>query len=89
DSLGNIDRLLQDLDIENSDRMGLNQSLVPSISISRDTRRRISTPWAQCLIGKVMERTVGFKFLKDRTMSLWKPCGDLQILDLGKDFFPF
>lgn len=43
----------------------------------------------KCLIGKVIGRTVGYKFLKDRTLALWKPSGHLQLLDLGKDFFLF
>lgn len=86
DILDQIDDQLHDLEIHAREE---NTSSIPTISISPETRKRISSPWAQCLIGKVMGRNVGYKFLKERKFSLWKPCGHLQILDLGKNFFLF
>lgn len=60
---------------------------IPSISLDVDTRKRIMQRWKHCLIGKVVGKTVGFKFMSFKVNELWKPSGKLQILDLGFDFF--
>ncbi|KAI3871594.1 hypothetical protein MKX03_005777 [Papaver bracteatum] len=59
------------------------------LTLDSATKNRIRSPWRRCLIRKVMGKTVGFKFIQDRINLLWKPLGQIQILDLGKDFFLF
>lgn len=39
------------------------------------------------LIGKVVGKTIGFKFISYKVNELWKPTGKIQILDLGNGFF--
>ena len=69
------------LDVE-----GLHKGLL-SVKLSSDMRKQIRAKWAFALIVKVVGRTVGFHFLRNRVMSLWKPAGRLDCVDLGKDFF--
>ena len=58
---------------------------IANVLLSKDTKLRIRSKWA--LIVKVFGRTVGFHFLHSRIMSLWKPGGRLDCVDLGHDFF--
>lgn len=64
----------------------LREGLV-SVSLSKETKQRIRAPWSKALIVKVFGRTVGFNFLHSRLMTLWKPSGRVDMVDLGRDFF--
>lgn len=65
---------------------GLQSGLV-AVRLSPETRKQIRSKWASSLIVKVVGRAVGFHFLRNRVMSLWKPAGRLDCVDLGRDFF--
>ncbi|KAI3980048.1 hypothetical protein MKX01_042702 [Papaver californicum] len=86
---------LQDSDMEID---GTNASMIceddsvngiPSIEVDIDTQKRIIQPWKHCLIGKVVRKTIRFKYLSFKINELWKLSGKIQILDLGYDFFLF
>ncbi|KAI3852730.1 hypothetical protein MKX03_002291, partial [Papaver bracteatum] len=62
---------------------------IPVVKIDNLTRRRIIQPWKNCLIGKVVGKTVGYKYISIKTRELWNPSGKLDILDLGCDFYLF
>ncbi|XP_050264109.1 uncharacterized protein LOC126708362 [Quercus robur] len=51
------------------------------------TKTRIRVPWTNALIVKVFGKTVGYHFLHSRIISLWKPIGRMDCVDLGNDFF--
>ncbi|XP_030928973.1 uncharacterized protein LOC115955074 isoform X1 [Quercus lobata] len=57
------------------------------ISLSKETKQRIRAPWAKALIVKVFGKTVGYNFLHAKLLSLWKPSGRFDMVDLGKDFY--
>nr|POE57275.1 uncharacterized protein CFP56_01924 [Quercus suber] len=54
---------------------------------SREFKQHIRTPWTKAVIVKVFGRSVGFTFLHNRLLSLWKPAGRLDCVDLGHGFF--
>ncbi|KAI3982521.1 hypothetical protein MKX01_031260, partial [Papaver californicum] len=62
---------------------------IPSINLDIDTQKHIIDPWKHCLIGKVVGKTVGFKYLSFKINELWKLSGKIQIFDLGNDYFLF
>nr|POE78910.1 hypothetical protein CFP56_31966 [Quercus suber] len=43
--------------------------------------------WVNALIIKVVGKTVGYHFLSSRVMSLWKPSGRMDCVDMEKGFF--
>ena len=57
------------------------------VKFSKDFKRQIRRPWERALIVKVFGRSVGFTFLHNRLLSLWKPTGRLECVDLGRGFF--
>jgi hypothetical protein len=59
----------------------------PVIKLSAEEKKRIRSPWRQTLIVKVMGRRVGYMYLIKRLKTLWKIQTDLELVDLGNDFF--
>ncbi|KAI3893641.1 hypothetical protein MKX03_006219, partial [Papaver bracteatum] len=62
---------------------------IPSIEFDAETKKRIIQPWKQCLIGKVVGKTVGYKYISAKTKEMWRLVGKMQILDMGSDYFMF
>ncbi|KAI3890017.1 hypothetical protein MKX03_025758, partial [Papaver bracteatum] len=62
---------------------------IPYIEIDLQTKKRIIQPWKYCLIGKVVGKTVGYKYMSAKTREMWKLVGKMQVLDMGCDFFMF
>lgn len=73
----------EDSDSETSD---LRDGLI-AIKFSKELKSRIRSPWSKPLIVKVYGRSVGFSFLHGRLLSLWKPVGKIDCVDLDKEFF--
>lgn len=57
------------------------------ISLTKETKQRIQAPWAKALIVNVFGKTAGYNFLHEKLLSLWKPSGRFDMVDLGKDFY--
>ena len=64
----------------------LHEGLV-AVKFSKDFKQHIHTPWAKAIIVKVYGKSIGFNFLYNRLLSLWKPAGRLDCVALGHGFF--
>lgn len=62
---------------------------VAAVKLSKDTKVRIRNQWRNTLIVKVVGHAFGYHFLHRQLMSLWKPHGKVDCVDLGKDYFLF
>ena len=60
---------------------------VAAVTLSKEVKQRIRAPWVNSLIVKVYGRLVGFHFLQARLISMWRPLGRMDIIDLGKEFY--
>nr|POF08483.1 hypothetical protein CFP56_42622 [Quercus suber] len=69
-----------------SESASLREGLV-AVPFSKEIKALIWSPWSKSLIVKVYGRSVGFSFLHHQLLSLWKPVGRLDCVDLGKEFF--
>lgn len=58
-----------------------------AVKFSGSTKTIIRAPWTHAIIVKVFGKTVGYQFLHSRVLSLWKPEGWMDCIDLGSDFF--
>lgn len=58
-----------------------------AVKMSRSTKVRIRRQWAYALIIKVFGRSMAYHFFHARIMSLWKPHGKMDGVDLEKDYF--
>lgn len=59
------------------------------VAVNLSGARKVSmwVQWTNALIVKVVGKMVGYQFLSSHIMSLWKPCGRMDCVDLEKDFF--
>ena len=58
-----------------------------TVNLTPEMRNSIRAKWAHALIVKVHGRAVGYQFLHSKLMSLWKPAGRMECVDLEKDFY--
>ncbi|KAF7815483.1 ribonuclease H [Senna tora] len=49
--------------------------------------KRLSRPFRKSLIIKLLGKTVGFKFLLRKVNQLWGQTGEVELIDLGNDYF--
>ena len=78
---------LMDDDMESDNEVEAICEGLLAVRFSKDLKQRIRTPWAKALIVKVYGRSVGFNYLHNRLLSMWKPAGRLDCVDLGNGFF--
>lgn len=64
----------------------LREGLV-AVKFSRGFKQLIRKPWMRALIVKVYGKNVGLSFLQNRLLSMWKPAGRLDCVDLEHGFF--
>ena len=74
-------------DMESDDKVEALREGLLVVRFSKDLKQRIRTPWAKALIMKVYGWFVGFNYLHNRLLSLWKLVGRLDCVDLGNGFF--
>ena len=60
---------------------------IASDRFSSNAKAHFRGKWAHVLIIKPFGRNVGFHFLHARIMSLWKPAGRLECIDLEMGFY--
>nr|POE78689.1 hypothetical protein CFP56_66566 [Quercus suber] len=82
----NLDSHEMDLSTPSVDMGELVNGMV-DVNLTPDTRKAIRSRWNHALIVKVFGRSVGFHYLHSKVVSLWKPVGRLDCVDLGRDFF--
>jgi len=82
----NFGNLIED-DVDSDEEVkGLREGLV-AVKFSKELKQRIRSPWYKALIVKVYGRSVGLNFLQNRLLSLWRPTGRLDCVDLSHGFF--
>ena len=61
--------------------------LCPIIQILKEEWRALCEPWKQCLIVKMLRKTLGYRSLKARLQKLWMKERDMEFTDIGNDCF--
>ena len=64
----------------------LREGLV-AVKFSKDFKHQIRSPWTRALIVKVFGCSVGFNYIHNKLLALWKPAGRLDCVPLGQGFF--
>lgn len=59
----------------------------PEIILSPKEETRISRPWKNGVIVKMLGKRIGYKALEAKLQQLWARKGIINIMDLGQDFF--
>lgn len=69
-------------DIESNDEMETFREGLVAVKF-KDLKNEIRCPWTQALIIKVCGRSVGFNFIHNKLLTMWKPVGRLDCVGLG------
>ena len=84
--LSTLGNLMEDDANSDEEVEGLREGLV-AVKFSKELKQRIRSPWYKALIVKVYGQPVRLNFLQSRLLSLWKPVGRLDCVDLSHGFF--
>ena len=74
-------------DEESEDEVETLREGLVAVKFPRELKQKIRNPWARALIVKVYGRVVGLSFLHSRLLSMWKPTGRLDCVDLEHGFY--
>ncbi|CAI0380090.1 unnamed protein product [Linum tenue] len=59
----------------------------PALSVSSSFKTKICAPWQRALVVRLLGTKIGLSTLYSRLRSLWRPTGQLEVLDLDHDCF--
>lgn len=76
-----------DDDDANSDIDQDNDEPYSVILLSSEEKKRTRAPWRATLIFKAFGKSLGYKYLNFKVCALWKPEGDMQVINLSLDYF--
>ncbi|CAN1188003.1 hypothetical protein LINPERHAP1_LOCUS28138, partial [Linum perenne] len=60
---------------------------VRSLNISKEFKEKLYKPWMNTVIIRLMDKIIGYSFLCNRLRSLWRPLGNMHIIDLDMEYF--
>nr|XP_023895754.1 uncharacterized protein LOC112007612 [Quercus suber] len=74
-------------DIESDEEVETLREGLVAVEFSKDLKNEMRSPWTRALIVKVYGRSMGFNFIHNKLLSMWKPARRLDCLGLGQGFF--
>ena len=80
-------RSMVDIDFTDQDVHYGNEDDMPTISFSDRVKCILAKTMESTVIVKLLGRSIGYKALHSRIVSLWKPVADFQIVDLDNGYF--
>ncbi|KAK7278762.1 hypothetical protein RJT34_23798 [Clitoria ternatea] len=61
--------------------------LLPRFTMEEDDYQRLCQPWKDCLVVKLLGKTLGFALMKGKLQQTWKLNGGFDLIDVGHGFF--
>lgn len=61
--------------------------LLPQVKLDPRLLDNLYEPWRDALVIKLLEKTVGYRVMKERLQRLWKLQGGFEILDVDNGYF--
>ncbi|CAN1799479.1 hypothetical protein LINPERHAP1_LOCUS22125 [Linum perenne] len=60
---------------------------IKDLSLSKEFKEKLCKPWSNSVVVRLLGKTVGYSYLCHRLHAIWKPLGNLHIVDLDKNCF--
>ncbi|CAN1138426.1 hypothetical protein LINPERHAP2_LOCUS10678, partial [Linum perenne] len=60
---------------------------IKSLSLSKGFKEKLCRPWSHSLVVRLLGKSIGYSYLCHRLRAMWKPTGNLHIVDLDKSCF--
>lgn len=61
--------------------------LFPKFTIDPQEYARICQPWQDCLVVKVLGRSVGYLYMREKLKAIWKPSGGFELIDISNGYY--
>lgn len=61
--------------------------LLPRLHIDEKIFEELCDPWKEALVIKLLDKTVGFKIMKNKLTSIWKLVGGFDLMDVDNGFY--
>ncbi|GLU14825.1 hypothetical protein SLE2022_313720 [Rubroshorea leprosula] len=66
---------------------GIPKKPIPKAFIPKEIWQRLSTPWKNSLIVKLLGKRVNYHMLRARLMHEWRTEGEFEVIDIGKGYY--
>ncbi|KAH9769017.1 DUF4283 domain-containing protein [Citrus sinensis] len=76
-----------DWDFEEGDVIEENDGPMPSIAFSARIHEKLSEPWKNSVVVKLLGRTIGYRTLCTRLNVMWKTTMSFSVIDLENNYF--
>ena len=74
-------------DVESNNEEDSDQDGNIRVGFSKEEKMRMRAPWQKALIIKTFGKRMAFSFLVERVRKMWNPCGGMDCIDLGYDYY--
>ena len=64
-----------------------NRMATLELVFSKEEKVRMRAPWQKALIIKTFGKRMAFSFVVERVRKMWNPCGGMDCIDLGYDYY--
>ncbi|XP_024041874.1 uncharacterized protein LOC127898858 [Citrus sinensis] len=78
---------LDDWDFEEGDVTKSNEGSMPSITFSARVHAKLSEPWKNSVVVKLLGRTIGYRALCARLNGMWKSAMGFSVIDLENNYY--
>ncbi|KAK9983119.1 hypothetical protein SO802_032644 [Lithocarpus litseifolius] len=69
-------------DDDDTEVNGLHREGMVAVKLTKETKNRIRKPWSKSVIVKLVGKTVGFSYMQNKLVQLWRPTGCMDCVDL-------
>ena len=74
-------------DVESDNEEDCDQDGNIRVGFSKEEKMHMRAPWQKALIIKTFGKRLAFSFLVERVRKMWNPCGGMDCIDLGYDYY--
>ena len=78
---------IEDWDFEEGDVIETNEGTMPSIKFSARVHAKLSEPWKNSVIVKLLGCTIGYRALCTRLNVIWKSTMGFSVIDLENNYY--
>ncbi|CAN1732122.1 hypothetical protein LINPERHAP1_LOCUS1478 [Linum perenne] len=60
---------------------------VQAIQLSPEFKKKLCHPWSKSVVVRLVGKSIGYSFMCNRLRSMWKPQGNMQVIDVDMDCY--
>ncbi|CAN1132958.1 hypothetical protein LINPERHAP2_LOCUS7365 [Linum perenne] len=60
---------------------------IKALNLSEEFKEKLCKPWSNSVVVRLLGRNIGYTYLCHRLRAIWKPVGNMHIVDLDRNCF--